>query len=102
MCHSGNYNGIGTSRGDREQMECAHDYAGDVCWECDNEQAIATVMHAVAVLRESAKQHRTAGDGRGHGTVCDRAAEMLNALLTDEDRAVGESYWQRQIEAAAS
>lgn len=81
---------------------CGHEYTGDQCWQRDNEQTIATVMHAVAVLRESAKQHRSVGDGPGHGRACDGAAEMLDALLTDEDRAVGESYWQRQIEAAGS
>lgn len=33
--------------------------------------------HAIAVLRESAKQHRLAGDD-GHARSCDRAAELLD------------------------
>lgn len=51
------------------------------------------IGHAIAVLRESAKQHRLAGDD-GHARACDRAAELLNTsasiaalLVVDADDA---------------
>ena len=44
--------------------------------------------HAIAVLTESAKQHRLAGDD-GHARACDRAAELLGA---GDGEPCGESW----------
>ena len=40
---------------------------------------VPTLLHAIAVLRESAKQHRSRGDN-AHGEQVDRVADELQDL----------------------
>lgn len=59
-----------------------------------------TIMHAVAILRESAKQHRACGDGRGHGNACDAAKDDLLAIIhNDEIGLVNSTGWERPSDA---
>lgn len=52
----------------------------------------ASIEHAIAVLRESAKQHRLSGD-HGHGRACDSAGDVLERLLTADDREEARRYF---------
>lgn len=52
----------------------------------------AAIEHAIAVLRESAKQHRAASDP-GHGRACDSAADTLDSTLSTIQRKVAERYF---------
>jgi len=44
---------------------------------------MAAIKGARDMLRESAKLHRSRGDGAGHGSMCDRHAATLDALMPD-------------------
>lgn len=58
-----------------------------------NIETATAIAHAIAILRESAKQHRMQGDGAGHGTGCDRAADMLAAQMTAADKDEVDAYY---------
>ena len=61
----------------------------------------AAIAHAIAVLRESAKQHRAAGDP-AHGRAADAAMNMLDATLTAEDRAENDAYFASLMQSIRS
>ena len=42
---------------------------------------LETLKGCAAMLRESAKMHRLAGNGSGHGKVCDSHAEAAELLI---------------------
>lgn len=52
----------------------------------------AAIDHAISVLRESAKQHRAAGDP-GHGRACDEAAHLLAITMTPEQVNESNAYY---------
>jgi hypothetical protein len=52
----------------------------------------AAIDHAIAVLREAAKQHRAAGDP-AHGRACDEAAHLLNITMTPAQVLAAKDYW---------
>ena len=56
----------------------------------------AVIEHAIAVLRESAKQHRAAGD-HGHGRACDGAADTLDQTLSADERAEADDYFAKLL-----
>lgn len=58
----------------------------------------AAIGHAIAVLRESAKQHRAAGDP-AYGRADDYAAAALDATLSVEDRAENDAYFAALLES---
>lgn len=58
----------------------------------------AAIGHAIAVLRESAKQHRAAGDP-AHGRADDYAADVLDATLTHEDREENYVYFSSLLDS---
>jgi len=52
----------------------------------DNKESIEkkllrVIRGAHDMLRESAKQHRSRGDGDGHGTMCDAHADAIAELI---------------------